>query len=94
MKTAPQWPKRPSKLRHPILGRRLRWTDGSKRYRIERFPDDGDPNFIVLVCDGDWRVIAHRRKLKLAKKVCNDHNRQAQQEKTRVRRNRTAVVDR
>jgi hypothetical protein len=73
-----QWPKRPSQSRHPILGRRLRWTDRSKRYRIERFPDDGDPIFIILVGDGDWRVIAHRRKLKAAKLYCQTHYRQTQ----------------
>lgn len=55
MKTTLQWPKQPSKSRHPILGRRLRWTDRSKRYRIERFPDDGDPLFIVLFFDGNSR---------------------------------------
>jgi hypothetical protein len=48
----------------------------------------------VLVCDGDWRVIAHRRKLKPAKKVCHEHNRQTLKEKTSVRRNRTAVARR
>jgi hypothetical protein len=52
MKPALQWPKQPSKSRHNILGRRLRWTDRSQRYRIERFPDDGDPVFIVLFNDG------------------------------------------
>ena len=52
MKPALQWPKQPSKSRHHILGRRLRWTDRSKHYRIERFPDDGDPVFIVLFNDG------------------------------------------
>ena len=67
MKPALQWPKQPSKSRHNILGRRLRWTDRSKRYRIERFPDDGDPVFIVLFNDGAWRVMSHHRKLRPAK---------------------------
>jgi hypothetical protein len=51
----------------------LRWTDKSRRYRIERFPDDGDPVFIILIAEGGWRVIAHRRKLKSAKAYCQNH---------------------
>ena len=73
MKPILQWPKHPSKSRHHILGRRLRWTDRSKRYRIERFPDDGDPVFIVLLTDGGWRVMAHHRKLRPAKLHCQTH---------------------
>ena len=69
-----RWPKSPSKTQHPILGSRLRWTEKSKQYRIERFPDDGDPVFIVMVEDGGgWCVIAHRRKLKTAKTCCQNH---------------------
>ena len=85
MKPALQWPKHPSKSRHHILGRRLRWTDRSKRYRIERFPDDGDPVFIVLFNDGHWRVMAHRRKLRPAKLYCQTHYRQSER-KNHVRR--------
>ena len=85
MRATLQWPKQPSKSRHHILGRRLRWTDRSKRYRIERFPDDGDPIFIVLVNDGGWRVIAHRRKLRPAKLCCHTHHRETER-KTHVRR--------
>ncbi len=89
METALQWPTQPSKSRHHILGRRLRWTDRSKRYRIERFPDDGDPIFIVLVYDNDWRVVSHHRKLRAAKLCCQTHYRQTErkQSKTHVRRN-------
>ena len=94
MKAALQWPKRASKLRHRILGRRLRWTDRSERYRVERFPDDGAPIFIVLVNDGGWRVIDHRRKLRAAKHACHTHSRQTMKEKPRVRRNRAAVAAR
>jgi hypothetical protein len=68
-----RWPIRPSKTQHRILGRRLRWTEKSKRYRIEMFPEDGDPMYIVLINNGDWRVIAHRRKLRLAKSYCQNH---------------------
>ena len=85
MRTTLQCPKQPSKSRHPILGRRLRWTDRSKRYRIERFPDDGDPIFIVLFNDGGWRVQSHHRKLRAAKRACQDHYRQAERN-TSVRR--------
>jgi hypothetical protein len=73
-----QWPKQPSKSRHPILGRRLRWTDRSRGYRIERFPDDGDPVFIVLIYDGHWRVVGHHRKLRPAKLHCQTHSRQSE----------------
>ncbi len=86
MKSTLQWPKQPSKSRHHILGRRLRWTDRSQRYRIERFPDDGDPIFIVLVNDSHWRVISHHRKLRPAKLHCHNHYRQTER-KLRVRRN-------
>lgn len=80
-----QWPKRPSKSRHHILGRRLRWTDRSGLYRIERFPEDGDPVFIVLFNGGDWRVIGHHRKLKAAKRYCQAHSRETER-KTHARR--------
>ena len=86
MKSLLQWPRQPSKSRHHILGRRLRWTDRSKRYRIERFPDDGDPIFIVLVNNGQWRVISHHRKLRPAKLHCHTHYRETER-KLRVRRN-------
>lgn len=88
-----QWPKRPSKSSHPILGRRLRWTDRSQRYRIERFPDDGDPVFIALFDDGQWRVISHHRKLRPAKLNCQTHFRESQR-KTHVRPNRTSAARR
>jgi len=84
MKPALQWPKQPSKSQHRILGRRQRWTDQSKRYRIERFPDDGNPVFIVLFNDGAWRVMAHRRKLGPAKQYCQSHSRQTER-KTHAR---------
>jgi hypothetical protein len=70
MKNVLHWPARPSKTQHRILGLRLRWTENSKRYRIEKFPEDGDPIFIILLDDGGWRVIAHRRNLKSAKTYC------------------------
>ena len=38
MKPTLQWPKQPSKSRHHILGRRLRWTDRSKRTASSGFP--------------------------------------------------------
>ena len=85
MRPTLQWPKRPSKSWHHILGRRLRWTDRSKRYRIERFPDDGDPVFIVLFNDGHWRVMGHHRKLKPAKLYCQIHYRQSER-RTHARR--------
>ena len=85
MKPVLQWPKQPSKSRHHILGRRLRWTDRGKRYRIERFPDDGDPVFIILFNDGTWRVLAHRRKLKAAKLCCQTHSQQTER-KSHARR--------
>ena len=67
------WPKSPSKTQHRTLGARQRWTTKCKRYRIERFPDDGDPAFIVLVADGGgWRVIGHNRRLKAAQKPLPD----------------------
>lgn len=67
------WPTSPSRTRHRILGPRLRWTERSKRYRIEKFPEDGDPVYIILINDGDWRVLAHRRRLRLAKAYCQSH---------------------
>jgi hypothetical protein len=76
MRAILQWPRQPSKSWHHILGRRLRWTDRSKCYRIERFPDDGDPVFIVLFNDGQWRVVSHHRKLMPAKSRCQTHCRQ------------------
>jgi hypothetical protein len=85
MKPTLQWPKQPSKSRHPILGRRLRWTDRSKVYRIERFPDDGDPLFIVLFNDGAWRVMSRHRKLRPAKLYCQTHYRETER-RIRVRR--------
>jgi hypothetical protein len=85
MRPVLQWPRQPSKSRHHILGRRLRWTDRSKRYRIERFPDDGDPVFIVVFNDGGWRVLAHSRKLKATKLFCHTHYRETERN-TRVRR--------
>ncbi len=86
MKPTLQWPKQPRKSRHKILGPRLRWTDRSKRYRIERFPDDGDPVFLVLFNDGAWRVLSHHRKLRAAKRACQDHYRQPERKVIRVRR--------
>lgn len=76
MKLILQWPKSPSRTQHRILGLRLRWTDRSKRYRIEKFPEDGDPVFVILLNDGDWRVLAHRRKLRAAKSFCQTHSRE------------------
>lgn len=73
-----QWPVRPHKSQHPILGPRLRWTEKSKRYQIEKFPEDGDPIFIVMVEDGGWRVIDHRRTLKAAQNRCRRHFKQNQ----------------
>ncbi len=73
MKTILQWPKGPSRTQHPVLGLRLRWTDKSKKYRIEKFPEDGDPIFIILLNDGGWKVIARRRRLKAAKSCCQSH---------------------
>jgi len=73
MRNVLHWPKRPSKTQHHILGLRMRWTEKSKRYRIEKFPEDGDPIFIILLNDGGWRVIAHRRRLKAAKSCCQSH---------------------
>jgi hypothetical protein len=55
---------------------RQRLTDRSQRYRIERFPEDGDPLFIVLFNDGDWRVMSHHRKLRPAKLACQTHYRE------------------
>jgi hypothetical protein len=75
-RTALQWPTRPQKSQHHILGPRLRWTEKSKRYQIEKFPEDGDPIFIVLVEDGGWRVIDHRRTLKAAQSCCRRHSKQ------------------
>lgn len=72
-----QWPKRPSKTQHPILGPRLRWTEKGKRCRIERFPEDGDPLYILLIPDDlGWRVFDHRRTLKAAKAYCQRHCKQ------------------
>jgi len=35
----------------------LRWTTSCKNYRIDKFPDDGDPVYIVMFEDGrGWRV--------------------------------------
>jgi hypothetical protein len=34
-----QWPVRPQKTQHHILGSRLRWTEKGKRYQIEKFPE-------------------------------------------------------
>jgi hypothetical protein len=73
MRTILHWPKSPSRTHHRILGLRLRWTDRSKSYRIERFPEDGDPIFIILLNDGGWRVAAHRRRLNSAKAYCQSH---------------------
>jgi hypothetical protein len=85
MKPHLQWPRHPSRTQHPILGLRLRLTDRSKRYRIERFPEDGAPLFIVLFNDGAWRVLSRHRKLKAAKLQCHNHNRQTER-KSRARR--------
>ncbi len=89
MKPHQQWPKHPSRSQHRILGKRLRLTDRSKRYRIERFPDDGDPVFIVLFNDGAWRVMSHHRKLRPAKLYCQNHYRQTER-KLHERRGRTS----
>ncbi len=75
-RAALQWPARPQKTQHHILGPRLRWTEKSKRYQIEKFPEDGDPIFIVMVEDGGWRVIDHRRTLKAAQSCCRRHFKQ------------------
>ncbi len=76
MKDVLQWPVRPHKSQHHILGPRLRWTEKGKRYQIEKFPEDGDPIFIVMVEDGGWRVIDHRRTLKAAQSCCRRHFKQ------------------
>ena len=84
MKNILQWPSRASKDRHHILGLRLRWTEKSQRYQIEKFPNDGDPICIVMVRDDDdefptaspWRPIAQRRGLTAAKKYCEKHFKQ------------------
>ena len=67
-----QWPTRPHKMHHHILGRRLRWTDKSQHYRIEVFPEDGDPRFIVLL-NGSDRVIGRCRRLRAAQSFCRHH---------------------
>ena len=38
-RTALQWPVRPQKTQHHILGPRLRWTEKGKLYQIEKFPE-------------------------------------------------------
>ncbi len=76
MRNILHWPKNPSRTYHHILGLRLRWTEKSKRYRIEKFPEDGDPIFIILLNDGGWRIIGHRRRLKAAKSCCQSHFKQ------------------
>lgn len=74
-----QWPKSPSKSQHRTLGTRQRWTTKCKRFRVERFPDDGDPLFIVMVADGDgWRVIGRNRRLKAAQERCLTHIKQSE----------------
>lgn len=78
MKRVLQWPKHPSRSHHRILGLRLRLTDRSQRYRIEKFAEDGDPVFIVLFNNGDWRVVSHHRKLKAAKRYCQTHYRETE----------------
>jgi len=85
MRNVLHWPRHPSRTQHHILGQRLRWTEKSKRYRIEKFPEDGDPIFIVLLNDGGWRVISHRRKLKSAQSYCQSDFKQKER-KTHVRR--------
>lgn len=76
MRNVLHWPRHPSRTQHPILGQRLRWTEKNKRFRIEKFPEDGDPIFIILLNDGGWRVIAHRRRLKSAQSCCQSHFKQ------------------
>ena len=76
MRNILHWPKNPSRTQHRILGLRLRWTDKSKQYRIEKFAEDGDPIFIILLNDGGWRIIGHRRRLKAAKSCCQNHFKQ------------------
>jgi hypothetical protein len=81
-----RWPKSPSKSQHATLGTRQRWTTKCRRYRIERFPDDGAPLFIVMAEDGGGlRVIGHNRRLNAAKKRCQTHSNQNEM-KIRVRR--------
>ena len=76
VKNVLKWPKRPSKSQHRTLGKRQRWTTKCQRYRIERFPDDGDPVFIVMAeDDGGWRVLGHNRRLTAAQKRCQTHAR-------------------
>ena len=79
MRNVLHWPKHPSRTQHHILGLRLRWTEKSRHYRIERFPEDGDPVFIILLNDGTWRLLARRRKLKSAKSYCQTHYKQNQE---------------
>ena len=43
-----EFPRRPSVSRHPILGKRQRWSEASGIFRIERFPEEGSGLFIVL----------------------------------------------
>lgn len=77
-----QWPKRPKKLTHPILGRRERWDEQTGTYRVERFPEDGDPRFIALVgatvdsCTMNaFRVIGRHHTLKAAIRACDLYRR-------------------
>jgi hypothetical protein len=85
-KTDLQWPKGPSKSQHATLGTRQRWTTKCHRYRIERFPDDGAPLFIVMVEDGGgWRVIGHNRRLTAAKKRYQTHMKE-NEKKSKARR--------
>jgi hypothetical protein len=49
MKLILQWPMGPSRTQHRILGLRLRWTDRSKHYRIETFPEEGSRGKVICL---------------------------------------------
>lgn len=75
-----KWPKRPRQLNHPILGKRERWNEATGAYRVERFPDDGDPRFIALAATkaqnstmNAFRVIGRHHTLKAAQRACKLH---------------------
>jgi hypothetical protein len=67
------WPRQPSRTAHAILGKRLRWTDSTRQFRIERFPDDGNPVFCACYLDDDhYRPFSHHRTLSAAKHECDE----------------------
>ena len=77
-----QWPAEPQRLDSHFLGLRLRWTEAGGHYRIERFPEDGDPVFIALHADGvGWRVFDHRQGLKAAQTSCRRHFKEKESQK-------------